>query len=318
MNIELDSIDLNKTLYDQDGGVEEVRYISNISTSDKRGMVEHEIPGMEGNVFQNLGRSPVNISFDGAFEGKTAKSNLEVIRSKYKQGIPLPFHSDVSGATDVTKVLIEDLRVDDVAGMTNMYRYSIVLMEYKEPPPEPTTPPSQDAQAEDWAENAANETVESINCLTGKVLDSEDNPKTGIKVVARSYDGEYRGQTNDEGMYRIENLDPGKYKVTVISEEYEGVEEVVIIGKGGRVEAPPEEEVIGEPAEEETTEEPAEEETTEEPAEEETTEEPAEEETTEEPAEEETTEEPTEEETTEEPTEEETTEEPTEEETTEE
>jgi len=75
VNIELDGIDLNKTLYDQNGGVEEIRYISNISTSDKRGMVEHEIPGMEGNVFQNLGRSPVNISFDGAFEGESAKSN---------------------------------------------------------------------------------------------------------------------------------------------------------------------------------------------------------------------------------------------------
>ncbi len=259
MNIELDSIELNKTIYDQNGGVEEVRYISNISTSDKRGMVEHEIPGMEGNVFQNLGRSPVSISFDGTFEGESAKSNLETIRSKYKQGIPLPFHSDVSGATDVTKVLIEDLRVEDVAGMTNRYKYSIVLMEYKEPPPEPTTPPSQDEQAEEWADDTADETVESINCLTGKVLDSEDNPKSGVTVFARSYEGEYQAQTNDDGMYRIENIPPGKYKITVDSEEYQGIEEVVTIGKGGE-EVPPEVEPEEQTEEETVEEEPAEDE----------------------------------------------------------
>jgi hypothetical protein len=232
VNIELDGVELNKTIYDQSGGITEIRYISNISTSDKRGMVEHVIPGMEGNVFQNLGRSPVNISFDGTFEGENAKSNLEIIRSKYKQGTPLPFNSDVSGTTDVTKVLIEDFRVEDVTGTKNRYRYSMVLKEFKEPPPEPKTPPPQDKQAEKWAGKTASETVESLNCLTGKVLDSEDNPKSGVIVVAKGNEGEYQGQTNGDGIYRIENLPPGKYKVIVDSEEYEGVEEVIIIGSG--------------------------------------------------------------------------------------
>jgi len=232
VNIELDGIELNKSLYDQNGGIEEVRYISNISTSDKRGMIEHEIPGMEGSVFRNLGRYPVSIYFDGTFEGQSAKNNLEAIRSKYKQGIPLPFNSDVSGAADVTKVLVENLRIEEIAGATNRYRYSMELIEYKEPPPEPTTPPSQDQQAKDWADKTANETVDSINCLTGKVLDFEDNPKSGVTVVAKSREGEYQGQTNEKGIYRLENLPPGKYEITVGSEEYEGVEEVVIVGSG--------------------------------------------------------------------------------------
>ena len=320
MNIELDSIPLIWTEMDPAGGISEVRNVSNINTSDKRSMVEHEIPGMEGSVFQNFGRSPVRISFDGSLQGKTAKNNLEIIRSKFKQGIPLPFYSDISGAADVTKVLIEDLRIEDAAGMMNRYKYSIALTEYKEPPPEPVTPPAQDEEAENWVEEAATETVESINCLTGKVLDSEDNPKSGVPVFARSYEGEYQGKTNDEGMYRIENLPPGKYKITVDSEEYQGIEEVVTIGKGGEEvppeEEPAEEETTTESTEEETTTESSEEETTAEPTEEETTTESTEEETTTESSEEETTAEPTEEETTTESTEEETTAEPTEEETT--
>ncbi len=251
MNIELDSIPLNKT------GVEEIRNVHNINTSDKRTMVEYEIPGMEGNVFQNLGRSPVKISFDGTLQGKTARSNLEVLRSKFKQGMPLPFNSDISGAADVTKVLIEDLSIEEVAGITERYRYSIVLKEYKEPPPEPTTPPSQDEKAEDWADEEADKAAEGINYLTGKVLDAEGKPKSKVPVLATSSEGEYRGETDEEGVYRIEDLTPGKYKVTVDAEEYEGIEEIVIIGGEETEEEVGEEaeEEVGEEAEEEVGEE---------------------------------------------------------------
>jgi hypothetical protein len=255
MDIELEGIPLNKTEQNQAGGVLDVRNISNISTSDRREMVEHDIPGMEGNVFQNLGRSPVNISFDGILQGKSAKSNLETIRSKFKQGIPLSFNSNISGAADVTKVLIDDLRITEVGGESNRYSYSIVLMEYKEPPPEPTTPPSQDEDAKEWAKKTAEEAVESINYLAGKVLDSEGNPKSGVDVLAKSKNGEYTGKTNEDGIYRIDELPPGKYRIFVDAEEYKGVEEEVTIGKGG------EDESGGQIKEEEETEEEVEEKT---------------------------------------------------------
>lgn len=232
MNVELDGIPMIKSEETPDGGIVDIRNIFNISTADRRSMVEHEIPGMEGNVFQNLGRSPVKISFDGILQGKAAKSSLETIRSKFKQGTPLPFNSDISGATDVTKVLIEDLRIEEAAGIADRYKYSIVIREYKEPPPEPTTPPSQDAQAGEWAEDEAADALESINSLTGKVLDASGAPKSGVTVRIKSDDSEYELQTDDEGVYRQEDLPPGKYKVTVDSEEYSGVEQEVIIGQG--------------------------------------------------------------------------------------
>jgi hypothetical protein len=264
VNIELDSIPLNKS------SVAEIRNVYNINTSDKRSMVEYDIPGMEGNVFQNLGRSPVMISFDGTLQGKTARSNLEVLRSKFKQGMPLPFNSNISGAADVTKVLIEDLRIEEVAGITERYRYSIVLREYKEPPPEPTTPPSQDEKAKEFAKNVSEKTMEGINYITGKVMDAEGKPKSGVRVIATCSEGEhkgetYEGETNEEGIYRIDDLPPDKYKITVDAEEYEGVEEVVIIGKGKESEEQaketPEEESPEEDVPEEAEEEPLEEST---------------------------------------------------------
>lgn len=266
MNIELDGIPLVWTQRSQAGGVTEIRNVSNIRTSDQRSMVEMEIPGMEGNVFQNLGRAPVKISFEGSFQGKTAKSNLETLRLKFKQGEPIPFNSNISGAADVTKVLIEDLQIEDFPGMANRYGYTVVLREYREPPPEPTPPPSQDEAAEEWSREVAEEAAESINVLTGKILNAEGEPKSGISVVVASAEGEYRAETDAEGVYRIEDLPPGKYRVTVDEEEYAGVEEIVVIGEG---EERPGEEVGAEETTEETGEEmpegPAEDMTKEEP-----------------------------------------------------
>jgi hypothetical protein len=181
----------------------------------------------------------------------------------------LPFNSDISGATDVTKVLIEDLRIEDLPGTVSRYRYSIVLREYKEPPPEPEAPPSQDEQAEEWSEEVAERSVASINVVTGRVLDSEGNPKGGIPVTLISAEGEYGAQTSEEGLYRLEDLPPGRYRVAVDSEEYEGVEEVVVIGGKGELpeERPPEETPPEEtPPEEHPGEEPPEEEPSEETA----------------------------------------------------
>jgi hypothetical protein len=121
MNIELDGIPLVKADQSPQGGQTEIRNIFNISTTDKRDMIAHKIPGMEGDVFQNLGRSPVVISFDGTFQGKTAKENLEVLRTKFKQGTPLPFNSDLTGAADITQVLINDMRIEESARVIGKY-----------------------------------------------------------------------------------------------------------------------------------------------------------------------------------------------------
>lgn len=241
MNIELDSIPLVWTERDQIGNITEIRNISNIRTSDRRSMVEHEIAGMEGNFFQNLGRYPVKISFDGSLQGRTAKTNLETLRSKFKQGTPLPFNSDISGATDVSKVLIEDLHIEDFPGTVSRYGYSIVLREYKEPPPEPSIPPSQDDQAEEWSREVAEDAADSINEIRGRVLDREGNPAVGAPIKVIGSDGEYDTEADSEGNYSIENLPPGRYRVTVDIEGYGGVEEVVEIGEAGE-ESPPEEE----------------------------------------------------------------------------
>jgi len=232
MNIELDGIPLFRADTSPQGGQTEIRNVYNISTTDRRDMIGHKIPGMEGDVFQNLGRSPVVISFDGTFQGKTAKENLEVLRTKFKQGTPLPFNSDISGAADITHVLINDMRIEESADVIGKYHYFMVLQEYKVPPPEPVMPPAQDEEAAAWQEETAEDVMDSINVITGKVLDNEGNPRSGVTVTATGESGEYRAETDEQGVYRIEEAVPGTYTVQVDLEGYEGSEQEVTVGSG--------------------------------------------------------------------------------------
>jgi hypothetical protein len=154
MKIELEGILLSDTR-EQTGGTLEGRSISNVCANDDRNIVMHNIPGMEGSVFQDMGRTAVRIAFEGIISGNSARNVIEMIRSKFKSGVPVTFNSDISGATDITKVIIDDFRVSDSSGNKDRYNYSISLKEYKSPPAAQTSTPSQDDAAETWANQTA-------------------------------------------------------------------------------------------------------------------------------------------------------------------
>ena len=133
MKIELDGTALDQTEEGPAGGISEARSITNIVSGAKRNYVMHAIPGLDGCVFQDMGRTAVRIQFDGTITGKSAISVVEMIRSRYKSGQPVPFISDISGASDITKVIIDDFRVTGESGTKNQYSYTITLREYTEP-----------------------------------------------------------------------------------------------------------------------------------------------------------------------------------------
>lgn len=162
MKIELGNIPLVMQK-EEEGKIVEVRSVMNIKTYEKRSIVEHKIPGMDGNIFQDLGRDPVKISFEGTFQGGNAKENLETIRSKFKLGAEIPFNSDITGASEVSQVLIEEFGIEDIGGIKNQYKYYITLREYKIPIEEETPAPEQEEQAKDAVEDMTDDALGSIN-----------------------------------------------------------------------------------------------------------------------------------------------------------
>jgi len=227
MSIEIDSMPLVKHVRDDTGATKELRSVYNLNVSEKRSIVEHKIPGLEGGILQDLGREPVRISFEGIIYGEKAKEGLETIRAKFKAGQPVPFSSDISSIAEVTQVLIEDLQVEEIGGTTNRYRYWIALREYSPPPEEEEPPPSQEEEAKEEVEEKADDSKASVNYIEGKVVDADGNPVEGVDVKITFDGGEYSLKTDAEGVYRKDDLDPGKYTVTVDAPGYEDMKEEV-------------------------------------------------------------------------------------------
>lgn len=113
----------------------ELKTIQEISTTEDRAFAEHKIPGMDGSVFQNLGRKPTKVALSGILYGEKAKEDLEKLRAKFKAGEPVSFVADITIAIDISQVLIEDLKVNEVAGKPDHFKYSVVLQECPPPPP---------------------------------------------------------------------------------------------------------------------------------------------------------------------------------------
>jgi hypothetical protein len=113
----------------------ELTTIQNITTLERRSLVEHHIPGMAGSAFQDLGRMSARLKLTGIFFGEEAKDKLDSLRQKFQAAEPLSFAADITTATEIVDVLIEDLRVIEVAGRPNTFRYQLILCESPPPPP---------------------------------------------------------------------------------------------------------------------------------------------------------------------------------------
>lgn len=114
--------------------------IEYIQSAENRDLVEHRVPGLEGNYLQDLGSAPNTIIIIGTKHGDEARDKfLEGIREIFKKGKQTTFVADINTATDLTEVVVEDLQVAEVAGTTSSFRYYIKLRKYTEPPKPPST-----------------------------------------------------------------------------------------------------------------------------------------------------------------------------------
>jgi DNA circularisation protein N-terminus len=115
----------------------ELRTIQRIATVEQRTLVEHNVPGMAGSAFQDLGRAATRVQINGVLFGADARSDLEKLRTKFKAAEAVSFAADITTATEIVDVLIEDLQVVEAAGRPNTFNYMLLLRESPPPPPPP-------------------------------------------------------------------------------------------------------------------------------------------------------------------------------------
>jgi hypothetical protein len=111
----------------------ELPLVQEINTLEKRVLAEHKPPGMAGSLLQNLGRRPFRLALWGIAAGENASSFIEGLDSKYREGQPLPFTADIVADARLEQVIIQDMRVQELAGKPQRFAYVLTLREYIEP-----------------------------------------------------------------------------------------------------------------------------------------------------------------------------------------
>jgi hypothetical protein len=110
--------------------------LQRIGTLERRALVDIPVPGLEGDYHQDLGSGAVSIVIEGTLSGDEARDGfLTQVRERFSAGEPVDFVADITTATELEQVHLEDLRVHEVAGRADSFRYRLVLTQFVPPPP---------------------------------------------------------------------------------------------------------------------------------------------------------------------------------------
>ena len=116
----------------------EVPRIERIETRERRRLARLPVPGLLGDLQQDLGTASLAVEITGSLQGDEARDDfLGSIREQFRAGEPVSFVADITTATELEQVLIEELEVEEVNEIAGSFRYRIVLREYVEPPEPP-------------------------------------------------------------------------------------------------------------------------------------------------------------------------------------
>ena len=114
--------------------------IERIHSVEARRLSALPVPGLSGDLHQDLGRGAMGLEIIGSLNTDEARDDfLKQIREKFLAGDPVTFVADIIKESQLEQVLIEELEVEEAAADPDSFRYRIVLREYTEPP-EPPAP----------------------------------------------------------------------------------------------------------------------------------------------------------------------------------
>ncbi|WP_344416848.1 peptidoglycan-binding protein [Amycolatopsis minnesotensis] len=113
----------------------ELDQVQLVETDEDQVFTRHPVPGLEGDFLQDLGRRGARLRLAGVLTRPETSENLAALRAKFHAGEPVAFVSDISTATLVDRVLIEEMDVRELAGRPSMFEYAFGLREFTEAEP---------------------------------------------------------------------------------------------------------------------------------------------------------------------------------------
>jgi hypothetical protein len=112
--------------------------IERIGTVDRRRLARLSVPGLAGDLHQDLGSHSLAVEIEGSLHDDSERDEfLTNVREPFLAGAPLPFVADILTATQLEQVVIEGLEVEEVNDAARAFRYRIRVRQYVEPPEPP-------------------------------------------------------------------------------------------------------------------------------------------------------------------------------------
>lgn len=112
--------------------------ITAVESVEERRVAVLAVPGLLGDLQQDLGTNSLVVRIRGSLHGDAARDEfLEKLREPFRAGEPVPFVADILTATELEEVVILDLVVRETNDNADSFAYEITLREYVEPPEPP-------------------------------------------------------------------------------------------------------------------------------------------------------------------------------------
>lgn len=165
-----------------------------VEVREKARFARHAVPGLSGELTQDLGRAAVSVAFQGIFLGAEAADQLKELRDKYLAREPVDFLCEAVGEGYFTQVVIETLHVMQRAGFVDQFDYVCEVAEYVPPPPPAVANPLGDLDTSildeaagmmDDIQNAIGQVADLANLLAGAA--DYGNPTTRLPGMLTSF-----------------------------------------------------------------------------------------------------------------------------------
>ncbi len=199
----------------------ELQQVQKIEVDEDQVLIQHGVPALEGDFLQRLNRRATQVTLTGVLTGPEVGEGLKTLREKFRAAEPVPFVADMTTATQVDQVLIEEMGVRELAGKPERFEYALTLREFivppeviTEEPPEPDVPEPPDDDID-----------QNVGTLIGEVIvegqPSFDFSRVTVTVQGTTQDGEdlSRTLTSREGNIWTEEGIPasrGEYTVAAV------------------------------------------------------------------------------------------------------
>jgi len=154
----------------------ELPCIERVELHQARRQVRLGVPGLLGDLHQDLGVESLAVTITGSLSGAQTRSGfLEASQEQFRSGDPVPFVADIVESSELEDVVIVSFDVVETDEWVDALRYRIVVRQYVEPPAPPPLVP--ELPLDDLA---------GLADLAGNLLDGLDLPALlgGVPALA--------------------------------------------------------------------------------------------------------------------------------------